>query len=192
MVGIFADSHQTYGYRRVHAALARAGEHCSAELVRALMRELELTPVQARAFRPTTTEQGDFRGLPDLVRRDSTAPRPGIKLVGDVTYIRTWEGFVHLATVIDCHSKAVIGWAMAEHYRNELVQDALRMAIGTGVVEPDAVSHTDRGPNPRTTPVTPSAGSAPTCRSAARPTEPASATTTRWPNRSSPRSKPSG
>ncbi|MFD0889444.1 IS3 family transposase [Streptosporangium algeriense] len=147
IAGIFADSHQTYGYRRVHAALARAGQNCSAELVRALMRELQLAPVQARAFRPATTQQGNFRGTPDLVRRDFTAPRPGIKLVGDITYIRTWEGFVYLATVIDCHSKAVIGWAMADHYRTELVKDALRMAIDTGLVEPDAVFHTDRGSN---------------------------------------------
>ncbi|MEU1737585.1 IS3 family transposase [Streptosporangium sp. NPDC020145] len=147
ITAIFADSHQTYGHRRVHAALARTGEHCSAELARALMRELHLVPVQARTFRPATTVQGDFRGIPDLVRRDFTTPRPGIKLVGDITYIRTWEGFLYLATVIDCHSKAVLGWAMAEHYRTELVKDALRMALGTGLVEPGAVFHTDRGSN---------------------------------------------
>nr|WP_246266667.1 IS3 family transposase [Nonomuraea typhae] len=144
---IFADSHETYGYRRIHAALARRGEVCSAELVRALMREHALTPVQVRAFRPITTEQGDFRSIPDLVRRDFTADRPGIKLVGDVTYIRTWEGFLYLATVIDCHSKAVLGWAMADHYRTELITDALRMAVGTGLIPTDAVFHTDRGSN---------------------------------------------
>uniref|UniRef100_UPI0004CA9AD9 IS3 family transposase n=1 Tax=Streptosporangium amethystogenes TaxID=2002 RepID=UPI0004CA9AD9 len=109
---IFGGSYKTYGYRRVHAALLRRGEHCSAELVRALMRELDLTPAQARAFRPTTTVQGDFHGIPDLVRRDFTAEQPGTKLVGDITYIPTWEGFVYLATVIDCHSKAVLGWSM--------------------------------------------------------------------------------
>ncbi|GAA3515399.1 transposase InsO family protein [Streptosporangium album] len=85
---IFADSHETYGYRRVHAALLRRGEHCSAELVRALMREQGLTPAQVRAFRPITTVQGAFRGIPDLVRRDFTAERPGTKLVGDIT---SWE-----------------------------------------------------------------------------------------------------
>ncbi|MGV9386898.1 IS3 family transposase [Nonomuraea sp. NPDC003707] len=79
---IFAGSHETYGYRRVHAALLRRGEHCSAELVRALMREQGLVPAQVRAFRPATTIQGDFRGIPDLVGRDFTATRPGTKLVG--------------------------------------------------------------------------------------------------------------
>lgn len=144
---VFAGSHETYGYRRVHAALLRRGEHCSAELVRALMRELGLTPAQVRAFRPVTTVQGDFRGIPDLVRRDFTAERPGLKLVGDITYIPTWEGFLYLATVIDCHSKTVLGWAMADHYRTELIKDAIRMAAGTGLLEPDAVFHTDRGSN---------------------------------------------
>ncbi|MGW2223700.1 IS3 family transposase [Nonomuraea sp. NPDC001684] len=145
---IFTDAHETYGYRRVHAALARRGEHCSAELVRALMREQGLLPAQARAFRPVTTVQdGDFRGIPDLIGRDFTAARPGIKLVGDITYVRTWEGFLYLATVIDCHSKAVLGWAMADHYRTELIKDAIRMAAGTGLLQPGAVFHSDRGSN---------------------------------------------
>jgi transposase InsO family protein len=144
---VFAGSHETYGYRRVHAALARRGEHCSAELVRALMREQGLIPAQVRAFQPATTVQGNYQGIPDLVGRDFTAERPGVKLVGDITYVRTWEGFLYLATVIDCHSKAVLGWAMADHYRTDLVKDAIRMASGTGLLQPGAVFHTDRGSN---------------------------------------------
>lgn len=144
---IFTGSHETYGYRRVHAALARRGERCSAELVRALMREQGLVPAQVRAFRPATTVQGDYRGIPDVVGRDFTAERPGAKLVGDVTYVRTWEGFLYLATVIDCHSKAVLGWAMADHYRTELIADAIRMAAGTGLLQSGAVFHSDRGWN---------------------------------------------
>ncbi|MFD8531637.1 IS3 family transposase [Streptosporangium canum] len=144
---IFAGSHETYGYRRVHAALARRGEHCSAELVRALMCEQGLVPAQARALRPATTVQGDLRGIPDLVGRDFTAARPGAELVGDITYVRTWEGFLYLATVIDCHSKAVLGWAIADHYRTDLVKDAIRMAAGTGLLQPGALFHTDRGSN---------------------------------------------
>ncbi|MFI9845867.1 IS3 family transposase [Nonomuraea sp. NPDC051941] len=144
---IFADSHETYGYRRVHAALLRRGEHCSAELVRALMREQGLTPARARAFRPATTVQGDYRGMPDLVGRDVTAERPGTELVGDVTYIRPWEGFLYLATVIDCHSKAVLGWAMTDYYRTDLIKDAIRMAADTGLLQPGTVFHADRGSN---------------------------------------------
>jgi putative transposase len=65
----------------------------------------------------------------------------------DITYIRTWEGFLYLATVIDCHSKAVLGWAMADHYRTGLIKDAIRMAAGTGLLQPGAVVHSDRGSN---------------------------------------------
>ncbi|MFI6797167.1 DDE-type integrase/transposase/recombinase [Streptosporangium canum] len=61
--------------------------------------------------------------------------------------MRTWEGFLYLATVIDCHSKAVLGWAMADHYRTELIKDAIRMAAGTGLLQPAAVFHPDRGSN---------------------------------------------
>lgn len=147
ITAVFTDSHHTYGYRRIHAALARTGQRCSAELIRALMRELKLTPIQARTFRPATTVPGAYLTVPDLVRRDFTAPRPGLKLVGDITYIPTREGFVYLATVIDCHSKTVLGWAMAEHYRTELIKDALRMALGTGLIQPHAIFHTDRGAN---------------------------------------------
>lgn len=144
---IFVAEHETYGYRRVHRELGRRGEECSAELVRALMRELGLVPVQVRAFTPTTTEQGDFRGIPDLLRRDFSADRPGVKLVGDITYIPTWEGFLYLATVIDCHSKAVVGWAMADHYRTELITQAIRNAVQTITIEPGAIFHSDRGSN---------------------------------------------
>ncbi|MFI6797169.1 IS3 family transposase [Streptosporangium canum] len=73
---VFAGPHETYGYRRVHAALLRRGEHCSAEPVRALLRERDLLAAQTRAFRPTTTVRGDFHSVPDLVRRDCTAERP--------------------------------------------------------------------------------------------------------------------
>ena len=144
---IFTAKHETYGYRRVHRELLRRGEECSAELVRQLMREQDLVPVQARAFVPTTTEQGDLRGIPDLVKRDFTAARPGVKLVGDITYIRTGEGFLYLATVIDCHSKAVLGWAADDHYRTDLIKQAISKAIATGLIEPGAIFHSDRGSN---------------------------------------------
>ena len=65
--------------------------------------------------------------------------------VGDITDIHTWAGFIYLATVIDCYSKKVVGWSIADHMRTELVQDALRNAAQTSVIEPGAVFHSDRG-----------------------------------------------
>ena len=84
---IFAANHETYGYRRIHAVLERSGEGASPELVRQLMRELGLQPVQPRPWRPVTTRAGDPGAIPNLVNRDFTATRPGTKLVGDITYI---------------------------------------------------------------------------------------------------------
>jgi putative transposase len=80
---IFDDSDGTYGYRRIHAALRRQGEDCGPELVRDLMRELDLVACQPRAWRPTTTQPGEGgQSIPDLVGRDFTADAPGTKLVG--------------------------------------------------------------------------------------------------------------
>jgi transposase InsO family protein len=143
---IFDDSDQTYGYRRIHAALARQGDHCCPELVREIMRELGLVPCQPRPWRPTTTQPGTgAESIPDLVARDFTAAVPGTKLVGDITYLSTWQGFAYLATVIDCCTKECIGYAIADHMRAELVIDALRMAARNHCLEPGAIFHTDRG-----------------------------------------------
>lgn len=107
----FEDSDSTYGYRRVHAQLVRWGERASPELVRALMRSEGLVACQPAPWRHTLTRQGPSGPIPDLVARDFTADAPGKKMVGDVTYIPTWEGWLFLATVIDCCTKAVVGWA---------------------------------------------------------------------------------
>ncbi|MEU7768212.1 IS3 family transposase, partial [Nocardia sp. NPDC049190] len=122
----FDRSDDTYGYRRIHAQLARWGTMADPETIRTIVRELGLIACQPRPFRPVTTLAGDAADLPDLVRRDFTATAPAAKLVGDITYIRTWEGWLFLATVLDCFSKKVVGCAMADHLRTELVSDALR------------------------------------------------------------------
>jgi putative transposase len=115
------------------------------ELVRRLMRELGLVPVQPRPFRTTTVPDPDAPDTVDLVRRDFTADRPGIKVVGDITYIRTWQGWLYLATLIDCFNREVIGWSIADHLRTELVTDALEMAVRNDRLEPDCILHSDRG-----------------------------------------------
>ncbi len=142
---IFEHSDQTYGYRRVHAQLVRQGEQVSLELVRELMRDLDLVACQPRPWRPTTTVPGDPGPIPDLVNRDFTATAPGQKMVGDITYIQTWQGWLYLATVIDCYTKACIGYAMADHLRTELVIDALTMAARNYSFVEGAIFHSDRG-----------------------------------------------
>ena len=96
---LFEANNEEYGYRRMHAALVRGGEQCSPELVRSIMRELGLEPCQPKPWRHSLTEQDGQAGpIADLVRRDFTAEKPGQKMVGDITYIWTWEGWLYLAT----------------------------------------------------------------------------------------------
>jgi len=85
--------------------------------------------------------------LPYLVNRDFTAGAPGEKMVGDITCISTWEGWLFLATVIDCHTKAVIGWAAGDNYRTPLIQQAIEMAARNCSLAEGAVFHSDRGSN---------------------------------------------
>jgi transposase InsO family protein len=144
----FAEGDGRYGYRRVHAVLARWGQACSPELVRALMRRLGLVACQPRRSRKGTTRQAAKRAvIPDLVNRDFTAGAPGAKMVGDITYIRTWEGWLYLALVIDCYSRKIIGWAMADNYKTPLIQAAIRMAAANLDLPPGAIFHSDRGSN---------------------------------------------
>jgi putative transposase len=145
IAGVFDDSDGSYGYRRVHAELARGQVVCSPELVRSVMRELGLYPCQPKPFRPTTTTPGDTAGTPDLVNRDFTADAPGTKLVGDITYIATAEGFAYLATAIDCCTKECIGWAIADHMRTDLVCAALDMAARNYALAEDCIFHSDHG-----------------------------------------------
>lgn len=143
---VFIDSDRTYGHRRVHAALVRLGRPCDPQTVRSIMAERSLVPCQPRRRRPVTTIAADAGQTPDLMRRDFTATEPAHKLVGDITYIDTWQGWVYLATVLDCFSKKVIGYALAEHMRTELVTDALGMAARNGHIRPGVtIFHSDRG-----------------------------------------------
>jgi putative transposase len=147
IVKAFNYSDATYGYRRVALQLARWGVPAGPELVRALMRELGLEACQPRPWRPTTTQQGQAGPIPDLVARDFTAAAPGEKMVGDITYIPTWEGWVYLATVIDCATRKVAGWAMDDNYKTPLITAAIEMAARNTTLPAGAIFHSDRGSN---------------------------------------------
>jgi transposase InsO family protein len=148
IVKAFEMNEGRYGYRRLHAALARWGEACSPELVRSLQGELGLVPCQPRRSRKGTTKQAaKFAPIPDRVNRDFTASAPGAKMVGDITYIHTWEGWLYLALVIDCFSKKIIGWAMDDNYKTPLIQAAIEMAARNVDLPEGAIFHSDRGSN---------------------------------------------
>lgn len=143
---IFQGNEGRYGYRRVHRILLRQGLQCGPELVRDLMKQAGLRGCQPKKWQVTTRPDKEAAAkVPDLVRRDFTAATAGAKLVGDITYVHTWEGWVYLATVIDCYSKAVVGWAVADHMRTELITDAINMAAKNIRLPKNAIFHSDRG-----------------------------------------------
>jgi putative transposase len=144
---LFEANGEEYGYRRVRAALVRGGEQAGEELVRRLMRELGLVPCQPRPWRASLTEQGPAGPIPDLVNRDFTAGKPGEKMVGDITYIPTWEGWLFVALVIDCATRMIVGWAMDDNYKTPLITRAIRMAARNTDLPEGAVFHSDRGSN---------------------------------------------
>jgi putative transposase len=142
---VFDAGRGAYGCRRVAAQLNRDGHPCSVGLVADLMREAGLRACQPRAYKRTTVPGEEPVPSADLIGRDFTATDPGTRLVGDITYLRTGQGWLYLATVIDLATRMVTGWQLASHMRTSLVTDALAMAITHGHVQPGAVFHSDKG-----------------------------------------------
>lgn len=138
-------SRGVYGWPRVHRALRDEGVHVGREHVARIMRDNGLVGRCRRRWIKTTISDPDVVA-DDLLKR-SFAPSTELDrvYVGDITYIRTWEGWLYLATVIDLASRRVVGWAMADHMRAELVCDALQMAIENRQPAPGAMFHSDRG-----------------------------------------------
>ena len=142
----FSASDGTYGYRRITAALWRRGVVVDRDTVRSIMREQGLVAAQPRRKVRTTVPAADLGSRPDLVKRDFTADRPGMKWVGDITCIRTWEGLVYLATVLDCCTKKVVGYAMADNMRTDLICEAIDMAARRCPTRRGkTIFHSDRG-----------------------------------------------
>lgn len=145
---IHHDSRGTYGVPRVRAQLRREGIRTGPRRVGRLMRELRLVGRGRRRSRRTTIpDPAAQTAAVDLLRR-RFAPRQlalNEAWAGDITYVRTWEGWLYLAAVIDLGSRRVVGWAMADHMRAELVCDALRMAVEARGPAPGLIFHSDRG-----------------------------------------------
>jgi putative transposase len=145
---VHAANYEAYGYRRTWKALLRAGERVPRCQVQRLMREHGIQGAKRRG-RPwrTTKPDPNAQRRPDLVNRNFTAHEPNRLWVGDLSYLRCWEGVVYFAFIIDVFSRRVVGWQLASHMRTDLVLDALRMALGTREHGADfrLVAHSDRG-----------------------------------------------
>jgi hypothetical protein len=136
----------TYGSPRVHAELSDRGRGVGRRRVTRLMRSHGVVGRHKRRWRTTTVVDPAAERARDLIQRDfATGQVTDRRYVGDITYIATWEGFAYLATVIDLASRRVVGWAIANHMRTSLVEDALRMAFVQRRPERGVIFHTDRG-----------------------------------------------
>ncbi|TFD39919.1 IS3 family transposase [Cryobacterium sp. TMT1-19] len=140
------DSDVVYGSLRILADLRADGEIISRKTVASTMRRLGLVGISPKRWRTTTVSQAEDAYPVDAVKRQWDTGALNQVWVGDITYLRTWEGWLYLATVIDAHSRRVIGWVIADHMRTDLIQDALVMAMALRGKRPEQVIfHSDRG-----------------------------------------------
>ena len=144
---VHQESRGRYGAPRVHAELRRRGHRHGRKRVARLMRQAGLQGRAARRWKKTTIPDPAAAARADQVRRDFTADATNLnsRWCGDITYIRTWEGWLFLATVIDIASRRVGGYAMADHLRTELISAALANAVAARDPAPGVIFHSDRG-----------------------------------------------
>jgi len=146
IVAIHDESKGTYGAPRIHQALRQRQVACGKRRVTRLMRIAGLEGRCKKWWRTTTVADPEAEAARDLIQRNfGPCEQLDRRYVGDITYINTWEGWAYLATVIDLASRKVVGWALADHMRTELVEDALSMAFTNRAPEAGVVFHSDRG-----------------------------------------------
>lgn len=143
---IHAESGETYGSPRVHSELRlEDGVQVGRKRVERLMRTAGLSGMVPRRRGRTTISVPGIRTAPDLVERDFNPTEINRLWSADITYIRTWEGWLYLASVMDLYSRRIVGWALADHLRAELVVEALEMAVQRRRPDAGLVHHSDRG-----------------------------------------------
>ena len=145
---IHRDSRGTYGAPRIHFELRTLGLRCARKRVARLMRGAGLYGCGGRRKRVRTTRRAQIERIPpapDLVKRNFTPEAPDRLWVADITYVRSWEGWLYLSFILDTFSRRIVGWSMSNHLRTELVLDAVNMAIYNRRPAPGLIHHSDRG-----------------------------------------------
>lgn len=143
---IHAANRGVYGAPRIHAELRMEhGIRVSVKRVARLMRQARISGLVRKKRGKTTVSVPGVRVADDLVLRNFTAKKPDQVWATDITYLRTWEGWIYLAAVQDLFSRKIVGWAMADHMRTELVTDAVRMAVHRRNPDKGLIHHSDQG-----------------------------------------------
>jgi putative transposase len=138
-------SYGIYGSPRIHRELRKRGESWGRHRVARIMREQGLRARCVKQFHWIATTRSEQPASPDLLRRDFTAPRKDRVWVGDVTQIRTGEGWMYLAILLDLYSRKIVGWSTAASPRQDVALEALEMAVAQRRPRPGLIHHTDRG-----------------------------------------------
>ena len=134
----------TYGSRRVHADLREAGEGCGVKRVARIMRENGIKA--QRGYRKPRHRSGKPHiVVPNRLEQNFTVSQPNEAWVTDITYIRTWQGWLYLATVLDLYSRKVVGWSMQPSLEKELVLNAVLMAVWRRKPQGQVILHSDQG-----------------------------------------------
>jgi transposase InsO family protein len=141
----FVHHRQRYGAPRITDALHDEGTECSENRVARRMRTLGLKAIQAKKFKVTTDSNHSKPVAPDLIEQDFTATAPNQKWTSDITYLWTDQGWLYLAVVMDLYSRAIVGWSMNRRMTQQLVCDALTMALFRRHFPRDKIIHSDRG-----------------------------------------------
>ena len=147
VIRVHFESRKIYGHRKVQEVLATEGTKVGVKKVYALMARNDLKSKTKKAFKPQTTQSNHGNKIsPRIFDNDRVVPkRPNQIWAGDITYIATREGWLYLSLYIDLFSRMVVGWAIREHMRVELVRESLVMAIKERDVGPGLIIHTDQG-----------------------------------------------
>jgi transposase InsO family protein len=137
---------RVYGARKTWKELRRREIDVGRDRIARVMREHGLVgKLRGSKKRTTIADEAALERARDLLQRNFSAARPNEKWVADLTYLRTWNGFVYLAFILDCYSRMIVGWQLATHMRAELVLDALEMANGLRRPGAGLIAHSDRG-----------------------------------------------
>ena len=142
---IFRHHRRRYGYRRICRDLAEDGILCGPARVRRLMAERGLKAIQPRTYVPRTSDGKADKPSPNHLLKAGLPATPDTVWAGDITFIPTTSGWLYLAVVIDLCSRRIVGWALADHLRADLVTEAFRQGYQSRRPQPGFIFHSDRG-----------------------------------------------
>ena len=142
---IFKLHRRRYGYRRIQDELSDQGIVCASSRVRRIMHERGLKALQPKTYVPRTSDGRADKPSPNLLLDQSLPEKPNHVWAGDITFIPTASGWIYLAVVFDLCSRKIIGWALADNLRTELVSNALQQALSSHHTAAGIIFHSDRG-----------------------------------------------